>query len=72
MLIDPLQGWRTVNVTERRTGRDVAGRVDIVHNYSCTDVTVVLAEDSHIITVSDGSFINQIMELQMGRTIVHI
>jgi len=26
MMIDPLQGWRTVNVTERRTGRDVAGR----------------------------------------------
>jgi len=46
--------------------------VDIVHNYSCTDVTALLAEDSHIITVSDGSFINQIMELQMGRTIVHI
>jgi hypothetical protein len=30
MLIDPLQGWRTVNVTGQHISRNIAGRVHLL------------------------------------------
>ncbi|MCL6540873.1 MAG: hypothetical protein K6T87_09895 [Roseiflexus sp.] len=46
MMIEPLWNWRTVTVTERRTGRDVAGWV-------CLFVDEYYSESERIVLIID-------------------